>query len=554
MVKNTQLSIDEKANNLSEKVKVAAYLRVSTRKQSKEGYSLEAQLDSIERFVDEKGWDLQKELIFKEEKPATRIERESDEKFNILDSFKDRPKLTELIYAAYERKFSHLIIYARDRLSRVVEDTIELEIYFKSKGVKVHYIRAGENFDQDNTEIERLLHIVFTSLAEMEGNLLSSRVKSGMTTCASKGRWTGGKIPFGYIPIINTNNSKSKKKWYTTLEPASFEKQLVEEIFRLYLMGVGYKSIADNMNENYGFITWSKGKIEGIIKNQIYTGKIVWDRRGGRRNPGRKNDNPIKSEITLENTIISEEIWNEIINERNLRAQKRDGHYYNTNFILKDKLVCSECQNIMKSRNPGINKSNVYTCVYVDKKKEKKCKVIIPSWLAESKFLEHMRSNFFCLDNIDVFWKMYNQRIDEIISKASHMENEINLRIKKYEDFILNIESIASGENNEYMKKAIHTQRIIASDILDNYRNASKIISKNMKIKRKTREELQELIRHFLPGIFSKGSDEDLIRIRREFVLYFIDKVEVTYDKESKNLEIEEVTFLYPELNDHDLL
>ncbi|MCC5911779.1 MAG: recombinase family protein [Clostridiaceae bacterium] len=552
MAKNTQLLVEEKEGNPIEEV--AAYLRVSSSKQDEEGYSLDAQLDSIQRFVNEKGWELPQKFTFKEVKPATRIERKSDEEFNILDSFKDRPQLTELIYSAYEGKFSHLIIYARDRLSRVVEDTIELEMYFKRKGIKVHYIRDGENFDESNSDIERLLHIVFTSLAEMEGNLLSNRVKSGMVTCASKGRWPGGKVPFGYIPKINTNNSQSKKKWYTTLKTSNLERALVEEVFRLYLMGMGYKLIADKMNENYGFITWSKGKIEGIIKNEIYTGKIVWDRRGGRRNPGRKNDNPIISEKTLDNAIISEGTWNKTLDERSVRAKSRDGFHYDTSFILKDKLVCPECKSIMKSRNPGINKTNVYRCIYINKIEGKKCKVIIPSWLVEHRFLEHMRSNFFCLDNIDIYWNTYNQRMEEIISKSSTIENEIKIRIKKYEDFILNINTIVSGENDEYMKKAIHTQRIIANDILDNYRNALKIVCKNMGIKRKTKEELQELISHFLPGIFSKGNDEDLIRVRREFVLNFVDKVEVLYNKEEKRVDIKEVTLLYPELNQHDLL
>ncbi|MCT4620747.1 MAG: recombinase family protein [Marinisporobacter sp.] len=527
-------------------VTAAAYLRVSLARQSKEGHSLDAQMEKIKAFIQENTLELPSNLIFKDEKPATKVEGREIDEVSIIDSFSERPALTELLKKAQQKAFRHLIIYSRDRLSRVVEDTFALELFFKSCNIKVHYIRDGENFDETKSEISRLLHIVFASLAEMEGNLLSSRVKDGGKACIAKGRWAGGRIPFGYTPAYHKSQSSNRKKWYTTLEKSEFESKFIEEIFNLYLSGMGYRKIAQVMNQKYGFIAWSKSKIEAIIKNETYTGQIAWDRRGGRRNPKRRNCDPMLSPLEPQNIMIDKECWNEIIRERQQRSKNKDAHYYDTPFILKDKIECTKCGRLMKPRNPGTKKRNVYRCANTAEER-KICNIIIPSELVEKEFTKHMSKNIFNIKNTDIFWREYDKEFDKRVSDYLEMINEINQKIQKYKELLQKIQEHIDNEKDEYLIEALHTQHVIYHGLIEKYKEALILLKQKKNVTKKTREELDEIVQKFIPGLFIEEDFEELTRIRREFVIRFVHKVVVAYEKDEKKVSINQIEFTPPE-------
>ncbi|MEJ8554173.1 recombinase family protein [Tepidibacter sp. Z1-5] len=532
------------------KLTAAAYLRVSLTRQKKEGYSLDAQMERIQKFVEKKEFYLPENLIFKEEKPATKVYGHERDELSIIDSFTERPILTQLLRNAQQRKFKHLIIYSRDRLSRVVEDTIALELFFKRCGIDVHYIKDGENIEDTDSEVGRLIHIIFTSLAEMEGNLLSSRVKDGGRACIGKGRWAGGRIPFGYVPAYNKNESEDKKKWDTILEKDDFDSKLVEQVYKLYLRGMGYRRIANVMNQNYGFIEWSKNKVEGIIKNQTYTGQIAWDRRGGRRDPRRKNKNPLLSPLQPQNSIIDTKIWNEIVDQRQKRSINKDPYYHDTKFILKDKLVCSKCERTMKPKNPGKNKSNIYKCANT-KDERKACNTIIPIKLVEDEFIKYMQNDIFKINdkekNKDIFWNEYDKKFDKRKNEILSMIEEVEKKISKYKNILDKIEKHILIENDECIKEALNTQHVIYNTLIDKYEESRDLFKKKSEVVKKDREELYEVVQLFLPGLFIKRDSKDLIRIRREFIINFIDKISVAYDKNNKKVTIDEIVFMPPE-------
>lgn len=527
--------------------KAAAYLRVSTSRQKEEGYSIDFQLEKAHDYADKNGWKLEKPLVFEEQKPATKIEGQHISEENLIGSFRERPALTELLIRAQKKEFSHLIIYSRDRLSRVVEDSIALESYFKSLNINIHYTKAGENIEDTESEMGRLLHLVFTSMAEMEGNILSSRAKTGGEACVKQGRWAGGKIPLGYVPVYHKNGVEDRKKWHTTLEKSEFESGLIEEVFTLYLRGMGYVKIANIMNEKYGFIHWSKGKIEAIIKNRTYTGRITWNRRGGRRRANNRNRNPIISAIEHENSIVNEDVWNEIVKERNNRNSSKDGAYYNTRFILKDKIVCAKCNNPMKSKNQGKNKADIYYCTSSIKvKKEHGC-VNIPARLIEDIFIDYMKSQIFNMKSTEVFYNDYKERFDKIHLKYSKMNEEAKKRINECEEYLRKIEEKTVDEKDEYLLEALNTQSIIYRQLRDQYEQAIAYVEEKSRISRKNKEELNEIMKNFIPGLFLTEKNETIVRIRREFIICFVDKIVAAYDKENKIAKINKIEFLTPD-------
>lgn len=527
--------------------KAASYARVSTLKQSEEGYSIENQMKYIEEYAEGKGWVLDEKLKYKENKPATKEEDESIDESNFIENFKDRPMLTEVLKEAQKKSFKHLIVYSRDRLARKVEDAIALEIYFEKFGVQIHYAKPGEDFEDANPKIKRLLNIIFTSLAEMEINILSSRVKEGSKAAISKGNWAGGKVPFGYIPVEHEDYSKGSNKKSTKLKVSELDSSFVKKIFELYSIGYGYRRIARIMNEDYGFIIWTKSKIESIIKNKTYTGYIFWDRRGGRRNPNRHNYKPIHSPLKSENVIIDEDFWEEMSNERQARNIRKDAFYYDTDYILKNKLVCSKCKRVMKAKYPGANRTSVYRCANT-KEERAMCNTIIPCRIVEETFLKYMREVMFEPENTKRFWSAYETGFNKRINEYKSIEKTLEERKQESEELMRKIRYYIGRESDENLLTALEIQLSIYKNLINRYDETLEMLKKKTSVVLKSREEIESIVQLFLPSLFADIKVRGIERIRREFIIKFIDRIEVNYDKVTKEISIDEIVFLPPEL------
>ncbi|MPM62023.1 hypothetical protein SDC9_108888 [bioreactor metagenome] len=527
--------------------KAASYTRVSTLKQSEEGYSIQNQMKYIEEYAKGKGWILEDSLKYTENKPASKEEDESVDELNFIGNFRDRPKLTELLKEAQRGSFQHLIVYARDRLARRVEDAIALEIYFEKFGIQIHYAKPGEDFENANPKIKRLLNIIFASLAEMEINILSSRVKEGSKATITKGNWAGGKVPFGYIPVRYEDYSKGGNKRSTKLKVSELDSSFIKKIFELYSLGYGYRRIAQMMNTEYSFITWTKSKIETIIKNKTYTGYIFWDRRGGRRKPNRHNDKPIHSPLESENVIIDEDFWEDMSNERELRSIRKDAFYYDTEYILKNKLVCSKCKRVMKAKCPGGKRRSVYRCADT-KEKRVICNTIIPCSIAEGAFRNYMRDVIFQFKDSERFWDLYEAGFNKRIEGYRHIEELLKKRKEETEELVVKIRYYIQKENDESLLTALEIQLSIYENLINKYNDTLKMLKKKTSVVQKNREEVESIVQLFLPSLFTDIEVDGIKRLRREFIIRFIDRIEVRYNNITGEVSIDNIVFLPPEL------
>jgi len=533
----SQSSKNNKENNTTPIA--AAYLRVSTTRQKEEGHSIDAQLERIKEYVDENKWQLPENLIIDEEKPATKKENYQEEGVSLIESFGDRPRLTELLILAQKKAYQHLIVYSRDRLSRVVEDTIALELFFQRCGVEIHYVRKGEDFDSHKSDIGRLMHILFTSLAEMEGELLSSRVKDGGRACVAKGRWAGGRIPLGYLPVVHTNNSDNKRKWHTTLKKSEFESEIIKEIFELYNRGMGYRKVAEVMNRKYGFIYWSKGKIESIIKNETYTGYLVWDKRGGRRNPGVKS-NPIKSiEVNESARIIDDNTWKLATKIRRKNDLNRDSKFFNTPFLLKSKLVCGKCNTVMKTKNYGKNKKSVYRCESYKYKSDEigSSDLIINSKLIHNVFLNILKS-IKSLDDttINNLWLNYTQELDLQSNLVEAAISNAADKISDLEEYRKNLMETEFQFKEEEIRNAINEHIIKQSKKVMYYKSHLEKLKKISFNKFTNKDEFAIAIQNVFRYV--ENLEQSNIRLLIDIL---IDKVIV--NKSGDNLDLKIIAF-----------
>lgn len=224
----------------------------------------------------------------------------------------------------------------RDRLARNAEEYIRIKHILGTYGTKLHFTKASENFENEDDNITELVDFIFASIAELEANLISTRTYHGKRKCIEKNIWPGGKMPYGFFSAPSPYYPKKKIPHANLLEELH-----VKEIYRLYnVYGYGYTKISKLMNEKFTSRKWTKWDIKNILSNATYTGYIYWDRKGGRRNPN-KQKKAIRSEKLPNAEIIGEAIWNETQNLRNRKLELNDPKYFDTPYLLKDKLYCA---------------------------------------------------------------------------------------------------------------------------------------------------------------------------------------------------------------------
>ena len=430
------------------------YIRVSTKEQAEHGFSKDIQRKQAEIFIKEKGFSILH--TYEEDQSASKVipRKITRNEFNLEDSLnlQNRPDLLEIIRHAEKKEFQHLIVYTRDRLTRDSQQYLALKAYLLAQGVQIHYSRPGE-FDRiEDQKLNRILEILLSSYAELESDLISIRVKAGMQSSVKKGTWVSGPRPYGY----KEEDDDVRKK---PLQAKLPEEQHVQEIFGYYnIYGYGYRKIAKLMNEKYNTDKWCKNSIARIITNETYTGRIVWNRHGGRRNRCKHDeDEHVKSNNIIEDAaIIAREDWKDATYLRGFKYEIKDPYYYNTPFILKDKLICSMCGQLLKGKNYGYD-NRVYRCPTLTNSKSE---MIISKELLENEVISSLL-HVFTSTAIEKFWSIYHEKYLKLVSDNEQAIAAIRLQVDELEEYRSNIRDICLQDIDSEMGYRLKEESIL---------------------------------------------------------------------------------------------
>jgi site-specific DNA recombinase len=227
---------------------------VSTEDQAKEGYSLEVQREYLESFAKREGLEIFK--IYQDD--------------GISGYTTERPALKQLLKDAKQKKFGLVLVYKIDRFSRNLKDMLNLVDELFSYGVG--FKSATEPFDS-TTSAGKLMFQQLGSFAEFERNRIAERVFPGMIKGAQQGNWQGARYaPYGY------KYNKEKK----LLEVDEEETKVVKLIYTMFLCDKSVFAITEYLTKkgyrNRKGNIFSTKLIGDILKNRIYTGKLVWNR------------------------------------------------------------------------------------------------------------------------------------------------------------------------------------------------------------------------------------------------------------------------------------
>lgn len=254
-----------------------------------------------------------------------------------------RDGLMRLMEAAQAGAFEVVIVEALDRLSRDMEDLAGLHKRLTFLGIEIRAINEG------------VVNTVLVGLRGLVGQLYrednAQKVRRGMAGVVRAGK-AGGGLSYGYATVAGDPGRR-------VIDEA--EAAIVRRIFREFIEGKSPRQIAFGLNAegvppprggkwNASTINGSGSRANGILRNEIYAGRLVWNRlrmlkdpdtgkRVSRRNPPSEwhiVDVPELAIVPREDFDAVQEMKKSLAGERP-EKQKRAKH------LLSGLLKCAAC-------------------------------------------------------------------------------------------------------------------------------------------------------------------------------------------------------------------
>lgn len=248
-----------------------AYVRVSSRKQEKEGLGLEGQVAEICAYCRERQMP---EPVFVVEvagagKPLLQLKLPGQESSNAGD-VAPRPLFSLLLgFLSDTGKGTHdLVVWKLDRFSRGgSEQELLLRMLWRAE-TTVHSTGPGEDelLHSDGGDPSRaLMRQILAAFSQYERALIQARMELGMRAKAARGGWVCGSSPYGYEPHERD------------LRVVAEEARLVAAVFYLRRLDYTYRGIANEMPRRFGARDpWNVMKVSRVIHNHpIYSGTYI---------------------------------------------------------------------------------------------------------------------------------------------------------------------------------------------------------------------------------------------------------------------------------------
>jgi DNA invertase Pin-like site-specific DNA recombinase len=365
---------------MSEVTRAAIYARFSSQMQREA--SIEDQLRECRAYAERRGWVVPDECIFSDRA--------------ISGTVSDRPAYQHLLRAAREGRFDVLIV---DDLSRLSRDAAEVHSLHKRLRFRdVGLVAVSDGIDTvASSQSSGLIMGVKAAMNEEYLRDLAEKTRRGIAGRVYAGLSPGGQ-PYGYrsVPV---HSDPPRLDRYGKAEVIGYrrlivpeEAEVVRRIFTLYLQGCSSRRIAEILNgervpppgrrwrnrRRVAAETWSMSAIEGsakkglgILNNEAYLGRIVWNKFEWRRDPDDTRGNasgrarrvpvmrPREEWIVFENPalrIVSDELWQRTRSEQARRSAKLrrvgkqpvDGR---SRYLLSGLLRCGVCGANMAMRS-----------------------------------------------------------------------------------------------------------------------------------------------------------------------------------------------------------
>lgn len=279
----TKIPKTKERNIYTEKLNVAAYVRVST-KSEKQHTSFESQYNYYKNKIEKNiNWNF--------------VGIYADEGISGTRT-KNRDAFLKLIKDSEIGKIDLILIKSISRFARNTVDS--LNYIRKLKNINVGIIFEEEHINTLHMTSELLLSI-YSSIAQMESNNTSSRVSYGIEMRVKNGEYNMAKESYGY-KIGKNNNILIKPN----------EAKVIRLIFDMCINDYSIASIVKYLNDNNikkSGSTWNYQKVCYILNNEKYTGSYLYGRSNSAQNQLNVNRNDYLLIKDVVPAIISKETF-----------------------------------------------------------------------------------------------------------------------------------------------------------------------------------------------------------------------------------------------------
>lgn len=186
----------------------------------------------------------------------------------------DRPALKQLLADIDQKKINVVVVYKVDRLTRSLADFAKIVEQFDAKGIS--FVSVTQQFNTTSS-MGRLTLNVLLSFAQFEREVTGERIRDKIAASKQKGMWMGGYAPIGYkghertLVIEETHASIVRNLYRRYLETGSIRTLKIE----CDKSGLHAPQRTHLTGRQYGGVPFSRGNLQRILTNPVYTGKII---------------------------------------------------------------------------------------------------------------------------------------------------------------------------------------------------------------------------------------------------------------------------------------
>jgi DNA invertase Pin-like site-specific DNA recombinase len=235
------------------------YVRVSSKEQQQEGFSIPAQQKLLRAYAESNGL-----VVLREFEDVETAKQTGRPGFNAMIEFVKRAPGCRVV-----------LVEKTDRLYRNIRDWVTID----GLHLEIHLVKEGAILSDDSRSSEKFMHGIKVLMAKNYIDNLSEEVRKGMREKAEQGHWpTVAKV--GYL-----NNRETHR-----IEVDPVRGPLVAQLFEWYAAGteslqtLTAKAYAHGLRHPRSERRMSKSEIHRILHDPIYYGEFEWK---GRRYRGR---------------------------------------------------------------------------------------------------------------------------------------------------------------------------------------------------------------------------------------------------------------------------
>lgn len=268
----------------------------------------------------------------------------------ISGAVRNRPGFNALIAAAEAGEGDTIIAESLDRLSRDMEDLAGFHKRMDYLGAKIITLSEGEI---------SAIHVgIGGMMAQIQLKQIGEKVKRGQMGRLAAGRIPGG-LSYGYRMVREFDDLGGFERGLRAID--DHQAETVRLIFRLYAEGVGPSAIAKRLNMagvpsprggqwNASTIIGNAKRRNGILNNELYIGRILFNRQSFRKDPdsrkrqARINDaSDWQAQDVPDLAIVDRETWERVRARLDANGGQMPHRLRRPKKLLSGLMFCGSC-------------------------------------------------------------------------------------------------------------------------------------------------------------------------------------------------------------------